>query len=66
MSPISIRHPGDVVNEVYSQNMKSLTQMCYDAGDDPTSIINEVKYELQVYRTFIRAFVLRLYHMCYF
>ncbi|CAF1065124.1 unnamed protein product [Rotaria sordida] len=47
MSPISIRQPGDVVNEVYSQNIKSIIQMCLDAGDDPSLLIDEVKYELQ-------------------
>ncbi|CAF4165043.1 unnamed protein product [Rotaria sp. Silwood2] len=47
MSPISIRQPGDVVNEIYSQNIKSIIQMCLDAGDDPSLLIDEVKYELQ-------------------
>ncbi|CAF1120033.1 unnamed protein product [Rotaria sp. Silwood1] len=47
MSPISIRQPGDVVNEVYSQNIKSIIEMCLDAGDDPSLLIDEVKRELQ-------------------
>ncbi|CAF2071458.1 unnamed protein product [Rotaria magnacalcarata] len=47
MSPVSIRSPGEVVNEVYSQNIQSIIHMCLDAGDDPGSIIDEVKYELQ-------------------
>ncbi|CAF3755275.1 unnamed protein product [Rotaria magnacalcarata] len=44
---VSIRSPGEVVNEVYSQNIQSIIHMCLDAGDDPGSIIDEVKYELQ-------------------
>ncbi|CAF3471719.1 unnamed protein product [Rotaria sp. Silwood1] len=47
MSPISIRQPGDVVNEVYSHNIKSIIEMCLDAGDDPSLLIDEVKRELQ-------------------
>jgi hypothetical protein len=48
MSPSSVRQPGDVVNEVYSQNIKSIINMCFEAGDDPTSLIEETKHELQV------------------
>jgi hypothetical protein len=48
MSPSSIRQPGDVVNEVYSQNIKAIIEMCFEAGDDPTSLIEETKHELQV------------------
>ncbi len=48
MSPSSVRQPGDVVNEVYSQNIKLIIDMCFEAGDDPTSLIEETKHELQV------------------
>jgi hypothetical protein len=48
MSPPSVRQPGDVVNEVYSQNIKSIIDMCVEAGDDPSSLIEETKHELQV------------------
>jgi hypothetical protein len=52
MSPSSIRQPGDVVNEVYSQNIKAIIDMCFEAGDDPTSLIEETKHELQVTKNF--------------
>jgi hypothetical protein len=52
MSPSSIRQPGDVVNEVYSQNIKAIIEMCFEAGDDPTSLIEETKHELQVTKNF--------------
>lgn len=48
MSQYSFRQPGDIVNEVYSQNMPSIIQMCFDAGDDPSLLIEEAKRELQV------------------
>jgi hypothetical protein len=48
MSPSLVRQPGDVVNEVYSQNIKSIIDMCLEAGDDPSSLIEETKHELQV------------------
>jgi len=48
MSPLSIRQPGDVVNEVYSENIKSIIEMCFEVGDDPSSIIEETKHKLQV------------------
>lgn len=43
-----IRQPGDIVNGVYSENIKSIIKMCLDVGDDPTSLIEQVKHELQV------------------
>lgn len=42
-----IRQPGDIVNGVYSENIKSIIKMCLDVGDDPTSLIEQVKHELQ-------------------
>jgi hypothetical protein len=48
MSPSSIRQPGDVVNEVYSQNIKAIIEMCFEAGDYPSSLIEETKHEIQV------------------
>jgi hypothetical protein len=53
MSPSSVRQPGDVVNEVYSENIKLIIQMCLDAGDDPSSLIEETKHELQVNQNFL-------------
>jgi hypothetical protein len=54
MSPSSsIRQPGDVVNEVYSENIKLIIDMCCEAGDDPSSLIEQTKYELQVKENFI-------------
>ncbi|CAF3469751.1 unnamed protein product [Rotaria sp. Silwood1] len=47
MSRILIRQPGDIVNEVYSQNISSIIKMCFDAGDDPSTLIEEAKRELQ-------------------
>ena len=44
----SIRQPGDVVNEVFSENIETLIQICLEAGDDPSSLIEETKHELQV------------------
>ncbi|UJR25017.1 hypothetical protein I4U23_006378 [Adineta vaga] len=46
MSPPSVRQPGDVVNEVYSESIKSIVQTCLDAGDDPNSLIEQAKREL--------------------
>jgi hypothetical protein len=48
MSSPSIRQPGDIVNEVYLENIQSIIQMCFDVGDDPTSLIEQAKRELQV------------------
>ncbi len=48
MSPSPIRQPGDIVNEIYSHNIQSIIQMCFDVGDDPTSLIEQVDRELQV------------------
>lgn len=44
----SIRQPGDVVNEVFSQNIEAIIQLCLEAGDDPSQLIEETKHELQV------------------
>ena len=52
MSPQSVRQPGDIVNEVYSENIKSIIQLCFEAGDDPSSFIEEAKRELQVKKIF--------------
>ena len=48
MSPSSIRQPGDVVNEVYSENIKGIIEMSLEAGDDPTPLIEQTIRELQV------------------
>ena len=48
MSPSSLRQPGDIVNEVYSEKIQSIIEMCFEAGDDPTSLIEETRRELQV------------------
>lgn len=48
MSPPTIRQPGDVVNEVYTKNIKIIIDMCFEAGDDPTPLIEQTKTELQV------------------
>ncbi len=48
MSPPLIHQPGDIVNEVYSENIQSIIQICLDAGDDPSSLIEQAKRELQV------------------
>ena len=47
MSASSIRPPGDLVNEVYSQTISSIVQLCLESGDDPSSLIEQVKHELQ-------------------
>ncbi|CAF1093699.1 unnamed protein product [Rotaria sordida] len=47
MSQTLIRQPGDIVNEVYSQNIPSIIKMCLNAGDDPSTLIEETKRELQ-------------------
>lgn len=44
----SIRQPGDVVNEVFSQNIETIIQICLEAGDDPNTLIEDTKHELQV------------------
>ena len=51
MSSSSLRQPGDIVNEVYSENISSIIKLCDDVGDDPSSIIQETKRELQVTTT---------------
>lgn len=48
MPQVPMRQPGDIVNEVYSENIPSIIKVCLDAGDDPSSIIQETKRELQV------------------
>ena len=48
MSPMPVRRPGDVVNEVYSQNIQSIIQMCTDVGDNPNLVLEEVKRQLHV------------------
>ena len=48
MSPPSVRQPGDVVNEVYSHNIKTIIDMCFEVGDDPSSLVEQTKHELQV------------------
>lgn len=48
MSPPSFRQPGDIVNEIYSENIQIIIQMCNDVGDDPKLLIEEAKRELQV------------------
>jgi hypothetical protein len=54
MSPSSsIRQPGDVVNDVYSENIKLIIDMCCESGDDPSPLIEQTKYELQVKENFI-------------
>lgn len=57
MSPILIRQPGDVVNEVYSENIKPIIQMCLDAGDDTSALVNEIKHELHVKETEFHSFL---------
>jgi hypothetical protein len=49
MSLPLLRQPGDIVNEIYSQNIQRIIQMCFDVGDDPTSLIEQTKRELQVF-----------------
>lgn len=41
------RQPGQIVNEIYVENIDTLIKMCSDVGDDPQSIIEQVKKELQ-------------------
>ena len=48
MSASAIRQPGDIVNEVYSQHIKSIIQLCLNAGDDPNPLVEQVKCEIQV------------------
>ena len=43
-----LRQPGDIVNDVYTEKMQSIIQMCSDVGDDPSSLIEQAKRELQV------------------
>ena len=51
MSSSLLRQPGDIVNEVYSENIPSIIKLCDDVGDDPSPIIQETKRELQVNTT---------------
>ena len=48
MSPSTFRQPGDVVNQIYSERIQSMIQVCLDAGDDPQALMDDVKRELQV------------------
>ena len=48
MSMVVGRQPGDIVNQVYSQCIDPLIQMCTDVGDNPTVLIEQVKDELRV------------------
>ena len=48
MSLPSIRQPGDIVNEVYSEKLQTIIQMCSDVGDDPSLLIEQANRELQV------------------
>jgi hypothetical protein len=48
MTHVTVRQPGDIVNEVYSYNINSIVQLCLEAGDDPSSLVEQVKHELQV------------------
>lgn len=47
MSPPSFRAPGDIVNEVYLEKIQSIIQLCTDVGDDPSSLVERAKRELQ-------------------
>ena len=51
MSPPTIRQPGDVVNEVYSHNIKTILDLCSEAGDDPTPLIEQTKTEMMAETT---------------
>jgi hypothetical protein len=46
--PPSIRQPGDIVNEIYSETIQSIIEICLNVGDDPSSLIEQAKRELQV------------------
>ena len=48
MSSTLLHQPGDLVNEVYSEKIQQIIQICFDVGDDPTSLIEQAKRELQV------------------
>lgn len=48
MSSPSFRAPGEIVNEVYLEKIQSIIQLCSDVGDDPDSLIEQAKRELQV------------------
>jgi hypothetical protein len=48
MLPSLIRQPGDIVNEVYSHNIQSIIEICSNAGDDPSSLIEQASHEVQV------------------
>lgn len=48
MSLLNIHQPGDLVNEIYSEQIQSIVGMCLAAGDDPHLLIHEVQDELRV------------------
>ena len=48
MSPIPNQQPGDVVNEIFSEYLPSIIQICNDVGDDPNILIEEIRNELKV------------------
>lgn len=48
MLSTSFRAPGDIVNQVYSEKIQSIIELCSDVGDDPTLLIEQSKRELQV------------------
>jgi hypothetical protein len=47
-SSSTIRQPGDIVNEIYFEKIQSIIQICSDVGDDPNSLIEQTKREIQV------------------
>ncbi|CAF0788183.1 unnamed protein product [Adineta steineri] len=47
MSPPSFRQPGDIVNDIYSENIQTIIKLCFDVGDDPNSLIEQTRRELQ-------------------
>jgi len=60
MSSPSFRAPGDIVNEVYLDKIQSIIQLCSDVGDEPSSLIEQAKRELQVskFRCFLSRKIL--------
>jgi hypothetical protein len=56
MSSPLIRQPGDIVNEVYSEKIQTIIQMCFDVGDDPSSLIEQTQRELQVIENLVFFF----------
>jgi hypothetical protein len=45
---LNIPQPGDLVNEIYSEQIPSIVSMCLEAGDDPHLLLHEVQDELRV------------------